>query len=194
MFKSKEKYIQPVIPNLSNLQSAFNLSYLSNHMRLFILRHADAETEGHRNDIDRKLTPEGIAEAECVADAVRIMKLNLTAVLTSPTARAKATADIVAKQFPAIRIQILDHLVSSADPLDLFRELQSYPRDSRLLLVTHKPFASRCIADLIAMTSESKISVRKASLSCIEVGSPVQRGAGVLLWLLTNEQMELMRK
>ena len=37
-------------------------------MRLFILRHADAETEGHRNDIDRKLTPEGIAEAECVAE------------------------------------------------------------------------------------------------------------------------------
>ena len=122
------------------------------------------------------------------------MKLNLTAVLTSPTARAKATAEIVAKQFPAIRIQILDHLVSSADPLDLFRELQSYPRDSRLLLVTHKPFASRCIANLITMTSESKISVRKASLSCIEVGSPVQRGAGVLLWLLTNEQMQLMRK
>lgn len=163
-------------------------------MRLFILRHADAETEGHRNDTDRKLTPEGIAEAECVANAVCIMKLNLTALLTSPTARSKATAEIVAKQFPSIRIQVLDHLVSLADPQNLFQELQSYPRDSRLLLVTHKPFASRCIANLIGMNNDSKISIKKASLSCIEVGSPVQRGAGVLLWILTNEQMQLMRK
>ncbi len=163
-------------------------------MRLYILRHADAETEGHRNDIDRKLTPEGIAEAECVANAIRSMKLNVTAVLSSPTARAKATAEIVSKQFPSIRIQILEHLVSSADPQNLFRELQSYPRDSRLLLVTHKPFASRCIANLIGMNNDSKIGVKKASLSCVEVGSPVQRGGGVLLWILTNEQMQLMRK
>jgi phosphohistidine phosphatase len=163
-------------------------------MRLFILRHADAETEGHKNDIDRKLTPEGVAEAERVADAVRIMKLNLTAILTSPMVRAKATAEIVARQFPSIRIQILEHLVSSADPQDLFRELQSYPRDSRLLLVTHKPLASRCIASLVGMNNDSKISVKKASLSCVEVGSPVQRGGGVLLWILTNEQMRLMKE
>lgn len=163
-------------------------------MRLFILRHADAETGEHKNDIDRKLTAEGIAEAECVASAARIMKLNLSAILTSPTARTKATAEIVAKQFPSIRIHILEHLVSSADPQELLRELQSYPRDSRLLLVTHKPIANRCIASLIGMTNDSKISLRKASLSCIEVGSPVQHGAGVLLWLLTNEQMQLMIK
>jgi len=163
-------------------------------MRLFILRHADAEIEGHRNDIDRKLTPEGIAEAEYAANAIRIMKLNFTAVLTSPTARARATADIVAKHFPSIGVQIVEHLGASADPQDMFRELQSYPRDSRLLLVTHKPFAGRCIANLIGMNNDSKISVKKASLSCVEVGSPVQRGAGVLLWILTNEQMQLMKK
>jgi phosphohistidine phosphatase len=161
-------------------------------MRLFILRHADAEIEGHRNDADRKLTREGIAEAECVANAVRLLKLNFTSVLTSPTTRAKATAEIVAKQFPSVRIQSMEHLVPSAEPQDLFRELQSFPRDSRLLLVTHKPFASRCIANLINMANDSKISIRKASLSCIEVGSPIQRGAGTLLWILTNEQMQLM--
>jgi phosphohistidine phosphatase SixA len=163
-------------------------------MRLFFLRHADAEAEGHTNDIDRELTPEGIAEAECVSNAVRIMKLNFTAVLTSPMARARATAEIVAKQFPSIRIQNLEHLISTADPQNLFRELQSFPRDSRMLLVSHKPFVSRCIANLVSVNGEPKLSIKKASLSCIEVGSPVQRGAGVLLWLLTNEQMQLMKK
>ncbi len=163
-------------------------------MRLYFLRHADAEAEGHVSDIDRELTPEGIAEAECVSNAVHILKLNFTAVLTSPMARAKGTAEIVAKQFPCIRIQILEHLISTADPKNLFRELQSFPRDSRLLLISHKPFVCRCIASLINMNSESNLGIKKASLSCVEVGSPVQRGAGVLLWLLTNEQMQLMRK
>ncbi|MGA9407287.1 MAG: phosphohistidine phosphatase SixA [Bacteroidota bacterium] len=163
-------------------------------MRLYFLRHADAETEGHANDIDRELTPEGIAEAERVSDAVHLLKLNITAILTSPMARAKATAEIVAKQFPSIRIQILEQLISTADPLNLFRELQSFPRDSRLLLVSHKPFVSRCVAHLININGEPKLSIKKASLACVEVGSPVQRGAGVLVWLLTNEQMQLMRK
>ncbi len=163
-------------------------------MRLFILRHADAESEGHRNDSDRKLTPQGSAEAECAADAIRSMKLNLNAVLTSPALRAKATAEIAAARFPSISIQVLDQLLPAGDPKDLFQELQPYSRDSRVLIVTHKPFASRCIASLVGMSSDSKISVKKASLSCVEVSSPVQRGSGVLLWLLTNEQMRLMKE
>jgi len=163
-------------------------------MRLLILRHADAETEGNRNDADRKLTPEGILQAEYAANAVRILKLNLTAVLTSPTARAKATAEIVAARLPYLHVQVLDHLLPAGEPKDLFRELQSYSRDSRVLLVTHKPFASRCLAALVGMNNDSKIGVPKASLSCVEVGSPVQRGGGVLLWILTNEQMRLMKE
>jgi len=163
-------------------------------MKLFILRHADAESEVHKNDADRKLTAAGIAEAEYAANAIRIMKLNLTAILTSPTARAAATAEIVASQFPSIRVQILEHLLPSGEPKDLFRELQSFSRDSRVLLVTHKPFASRCIASLVGMSNDSKISVKKASLSCIEISSSIQRGGGVLLWILTNEQMRLMKE
>ncbi|MGA7159446.1 MAG: phosphohistidine phosphatase SixA [Bacteroidota bacterium] len=162
-------------------------------MRLYFLRHADAEAEGDTIDIDRQLTSEGIAETECIINAVRTLKLNFNAVLTSPMIRAKATAEIIVKQFPSVRVQILEQLISTADPQNLFRELQSFPRDSRVLLVSHKPFVSRCIANLINMTGESKISIKKASLSCVEVGFPVQRGAGVLLWLLTNEQMQTMR-
>jgi phosphohistidine phosphatase len=163
-------------------------------MRLYILRHADAETEGRMHDADRKLTPEGIAEAEYVAGAARALKLNPTAILGSPTARAKATAQIIAKQFPPLQVHSIEQLGPAATPEDVFQELRSYPRDSRILLVSHKPLIVSLIASLVGMTNESKVSVKKASLACIDVGSTVQRGAGVLLWLLTSEQMQAMRK
>jgi len=163
-------------------------------MRLFILRHADAEPEGGLHDTDRELTPEGIAEAEAVEGAVRAMKLNPTAILSSPTARAKATAEIVAKRFPSVQVRSIEGLGPAATPQDVFLELRSYPRDSRILLVSHKPLIVSLIASLVGMTNESKVSVRKASLACVDVGSTVQRGGGVLLWLLTNEQMQSMRK
>jgi len=163
-------------------------------MRLFILRHADAEAQGTSHDADRALTPEGIEEAKCVAGAVHAMKLGLTAILTSPTARARATAEFVAAQFPPLEVRSIEQLGPASRPEGLFQELRSYPRDSRILLVTHKPLIVSLIASLIGMATESKVGLKKASLACIDVGSTVQRGSGVLLWLLTNEQMQLMRK
>jgi phosphohistidine phosphatase SixA len=121
------------------------------------------------------------------------MKLTFTVVLSSPLERAKQTAEIATRQFPSVKIQTLEHLLSNSDPENLFRELQSFSRDSRVLIVSHEPFVSRCIASLISAGSEPKISIKKAALSCVEVGLPVQRGAGVLLWLITSEQMRLMR-
>lgn len=162
-------------------------------MRLFFLRHADAEISGTLSDVDRRLTPAGIEEAQVVAQAIRAMKLNFTIGIMSPTVRARQTLDIVTKHLPSLPTRTLGQLMSNADPHDLLRELQSFARDSRVLLVSHEPFVSHCIASLIEASEEPRISMKKATLACVEVGSPVQRGAGVLLWLLTNEQMRLMK-
>lgn len=159
-------------------------------MRLFFLRHGDAALGG--SDSERPLSPEGITEAECVSRAFRVLNLSITAILSSPLVRAQQTAEIIAKQFPAISVQVFEHILPTSDPQNLFRELRSFPRDGRILLVSHEPFISHCIASLVGGNGESKISIKKGSLACVEVGSPVQRGAGILLWILLNEQMKLM--
>ena len=163
-------------------------------MRLYFLRHGDAELGSPVNDSDRNLTSEGIAEAECAAGSVRLLKLTFTALLSSPLDRARQTAEIVAKQYPAVQLQSFEHITPTSEPQNLFRELHSFPRDSRILLVSHEPFISHCIAALISGGGQPRISIKKASLACVEVGSPIQRGAGILLWLLTTEQMKLMSR
>jgi phosphohistidine phosphatase len=162
-------------------------------MRLFLLRHADADASGSVADSERPLSAAGIEEAHAVADALRHMKITFGIVLSSPFLRARQTAEIVATQIPSVRVQILEQIQSGSDPENLFRELQSLPRDTRTLVVSHEPFVSRCIGRLISAGNEPNISIKKASLSCVEVGSPVRPGSGVLLWLLTNEQLRFMK-
>ncbi len=161
-------------------------------MLLYFLRHADAAHTGLTADIDRELTDEGNAQAEHIARAIRTLKLPLTHVLCSPFIRARQTARIALKDFPALEIQDCDCLTPLSDPQNLFHELKQYPDDSRILLVTHEPFASACIALLLSGSSEPKVIMKKASMACLETHSSVQRGTGILLWLLTNEQMKLL--
>ena len=93
-------------------------------MRLFFLRHADAEISRTTSDASRKLTPAGIEEAQITANAIRAMKLNFTIGLMSPMVRAMQTMEIVTKQFPSISVRTLEQSASTADPQNLFRELQ----------------------------------------------------------------------
>ena len=163
-------------------------------MRLYFLRHGDAELGGPVSDHHRNLTSDGIQEIECATNAILSLKLSFTSLLSSPLDRARQTAAIVVQKIPAVRLQVFEQLTPTSDPQNLFRELHTFPRDSRILLVSHEPFISQCIASLIGGGGQSRISIKKASLTCVEVGSPVQRGAGILLWLLTNEQMRLIGK
>jgi phosphohistidine phosphatase len=161
-------------------------------MLLYFLRHADAVNSGYANDFDRELTEEGKAQAENVAHTIRALQLAFTHVLCSPLVRARQTAKIALSNFSTLEIQDCDYLTPLSDPRNLFSELGQYPKDSRILLVTHEPFASTCIAALISGANESKVTMKKASVACLETHSPVQRGTGILLWLLTNEQMKLL--
>ena len=163
-------------------------------MRLFFLRHGDASLGGFANDNDRTLSSDGIAEIEGVRNAVRLMKLSFTHILASPLVRAQESARIVATLFPSVSVQSCEHLTPTSDPQNLFRELRPYPRDGRILFVSHEPFVSRCISSLISVNSDSKVSIKKAALACLEAGSPPQRGAGILLWILTPDQMVHMRQ
>jgi len=163
-------------------------------MRLYFLRHADADAATRWTDAERPLSTIGVEQATAVAEAMRSMETAVGTIFSSPLLRAKQTAEIVGRQFPSVKIQTLEQLRPDSEPEGLLRELQSMPRDTRALIVSHEPFVSRCIGRLISTGGEQYISIKKASLACVEVGLPVQRGSGVLLWLMTNEILRLITR
>jgi phosphohistidine phosphatase len=122
--------------------------------RLTLLRHAKTET-GHsgQDDWDRKLEPRGQKDAPDMARRLRERKLKPDRIITSPAARAKATANVFAKELhvPATKL-VEDERLYLASPkviLEVIRELGG--TDDHLMIVGHNPglteFADRISAE-----------------------------------------------
>jgi phosphohistidine phosphatase SixA len=88
-------------------------------------------------------------------------------------------------------VQLLqsEYLVPGSNPEQLFDLLNDQSAGS-LLLVGHEPHLSATIAQLISGEETARIEMKKAGCACVEVAKPVERGRGVLKWLVTAEQMK----
>lgn len=157
-------------------------------MQLFLLRHGDARSDPSISDEDRALTPEGIASIQRIAVILQRLALKFDAAYSSPLLRARQTAELVIASLahrPTIRLT--DHLKVGANFQNLFELLNAHPSDACLLLVGHEPHISQFISMLLVGNLDARIDIRKASLACVEVSTPVRPRAGTLKWLLTPE-------
>ncbi len=106
---------------------------------LILLRHAHAEPASPgQADLDRPLSPEGLAEAEAAGRWLVEQKLVPDCVLCSPSRRTRETMEAVLAAVGYID-QRLDHRIYDATSGTL-AELADQHRDTdRLLLVGHNP-------------------------------------------------------
>lgn len=160
-------------------------------MKIFIVRHGEA-VPNTGSDFDRTLTDAGEIASKNVGTFCRKSGIYFTHVLVSPITRAKQTARLVMEQLPAAPMEESDFLTPDSDPKNLFNHLRSFTNESRILCVTHEPFASTCISTLVSGTETAHIVMKPASFACIEtVGVPL-RGNGKLLWLMNSEVIKLL--
>lgn len=155
-------------------------------MTLFFLRHGEAGMN-FPSDFERELTPNGAIASQRVGEFCERSKISFTHIITSPLIRAKQTAQEVSKSFPSIVTEESEFLTPDSVPKNLFNFLRSFTSGSKILLVTHEPFASTCISTLISGTETANLVMKTNSLACVEThGTPV-RGNGNLLWLLPSD-------
>jgi phosphohistidine phosphatase len=136
-------------------------------MELFLLRHADANTEAASDDA-RRLSEKGITQAKKVARFCEAHGLRPELVLSSPIRRAHETACIVAEhlgsEFMTVRWAACGMHPETA--LDELRALVSF---CSVMLVGHQPDFSQLAAHLLGLPDSDQIRIRKASLTCIEM-------------------------
>ncbi len=161
-------------------------------MHLYFLRHGEAAFTP-LGDSERVLTKIGIESADTAAKYCLKLGISFSHIYSSPIIRAQQTAEILKNYFPQLKIHPTDHLTPESDPRNLFEEIRHHTNDSRILLVTHEPFASRCISQLISGTEQSQIVMKTTSLAYVETEGSIGRGSGKLLWLSTNELMRSFR-
>jgi phosphohistidine phosphatase len=111
--------------------------------RLVIIRHAKTEQEGYENDFARELLPRGVEDAHQIAASLREKGILPNKVISSPAARAIATAQIFTEElgFPALKIKQLRELYFNFTTQDFIELIRSTRNDvETLFIVGHNPF------------------------------------------------------
>jgi len=127
--------------------------------QLWLLRHAEAEPHGTRFDAERRLTARGEGQARTVGIALARLQVGFDAVLFSPKARARQTAELAAAQWSEEqrgRLSVHLPLAGGFDARQALAELVGLAADGRLLLVGHEPDLSSVVGDLTGARPDLK--------------------------------------
>lgn len=150
-------------------------------MRLYFFRHGDAEAPAEgMNDAERRLTPKGKRRTRAAAEALAARKVRPARLMSSPLARARETADLLAKRLDQ-KVEVVEAL-GPGFSLDALRSLLADAGDDAdFLFVGHEPDFSTVIGDLIG---GGAVVMKKGGLARIDIVArdPLH---GALVWLLS---------
>lgn len=165
-------------------------------MNLYLMRHGialPADDPAVAVDAERPLSPKGVKRTRRIAKGIRRLNLSFDALLTSPLARARQTADLVAA---ALGAEALVEEISGLSPEStvehLLFELTRYQDRGDLLLVGHEPLLSNAAAHLLAGKSARgalNLEFKKGGLFRIEIDALPLASPGKLHWFLTPKQL-----
>jgi phosphohistidine phosphatase len=163
-------------------------------MNIFLLRHglaAERAEAGCENDSDRPLTAEGEKTARKITAGLRAMGVTLDALVSSPYARARRTAEIVAEEFGAEKVlDFSDDLACGGDLAQLVDHLrQEYRNANDIMLVGHEPDLSNLISMLVSGRPGLLLTLKKGGLCKLAVESLRFGRCGSMEWLLTPKQI-----
>ncbi len=168
-------------------------------MKIYILRHGKAEgfAAGVQSDAKRRLTPAGRREMELVADGIKNINVSFDYVVSSPLARARETADIVARSLHGndMTVTVWDEMKPESNVTDAHRLLAKLPPDTRILLVGHEPHLSCLASSIISQTgaATAAINLKKGGLAILDGNTRNSKITGTLRSLLTPRQIRLCR-
>jgi phosphohistidine phosphatase len=138
-------------------------------MEIWLLRHAAAEDRSASGrDADRTLTEDGRRRAREVARGLAALEPGIELVLTSPFARARQTAEPVARALKLSGgLKETAALEPDADPDDILAEVRAEKVES-VLLVGHEPHLGALLGRLVAGRPGLHIPMKKAALARLD--------------------------
>ena len=138
---------------------------------LYLIRHAKAEHDHPRGDAARRLTPQGRKAFRELVTALR-PRLGVDRIVTSPFARARETAEVLA-EITGAPIEEEHALVSGASSGRAILALARMA-GAGVALVGHNPE----IAEAIAIVSERDEHVRPGTVAALDLD-----GALAVAWI-----------
>ncbi len=158
-------------------------------MNIYIMRHGIAEDrEGgkYANDALRPLTPKGKRKVLQIAKGLRAFDVAFDLILSSPYARAKQTAEIVADVYDARdALFFSEALAVTGNPAELIEEIRvCYKDKENILFVGHEPYLSQLISMLLSGSANVSVTMKKGGVCALEADSLRYGRCAALNWLL----------
>ena len=153
-------------------------------MKLLLLRHAAAvprRTPGVSDD-ERPLTAPGKAAFRAAARGLALIARRPDVLLTSPLARARATAEITARAFKRL-VPTLEPALTDESADGLVIALKAHPPDATIALVGHEPGLSSLLARVLGASEGGRLAFHKGGAALLDLPEGPQ-ALGRLVWFL----------
>jgi phosphohistidine phosphatase len=165
-------------------------------LHLYLVRHAIAEARGPAwpDDALRPLTADGIRRWRRQAAGLAALEARPDVILTSPFARARQTADLLAAAFAKKpKVVELPALQPGVKARDVLRALEGEAARASIALVGHEPGLGELAALLVGFKTAPEF--KKGGVARIDVAIlPPPAGSGVLHWWLTPKILRVLGK
>jgi phosphohistidine phosphatase len=164
-------------------------------MELYIVRHGEAGQALRMRgpaDAARELTRDGRKETARAAKALRVLGCAPERIGTSPLARARQTAEILADVLGTKRLEDCEFLSPASDADALIRWLKGIRADS-VMIVGHMPDLAELAAALLVPKASLDIVFKKSGVCCISFEGSPAAGAGSLEWLMQPKQLRRLK-
>lgn len=151
-------------------------------LRVFFLRHGQAgkRSEWTGDDRLRPLTADGRAALDKLAALLKSLGLRCDLIVTSPLARARETADIVAAALGVNEAILEDErLAHGFNRKALARLIADHADVTAVMVVGHEPEFSATIGELTG----GRVVCKKGSLARVDISDPGSM-RGELVWLI----------
>jgi phosphohistidine phosphatase len=155
--------------------------------QLWLLRHADAQPHGTRPDAERQLTERGRRQARVAGAAIARTEVSFGAILSSPKARARETAELALSRMDDSQRELLElHplLAGGMQAREALELLTGVAPSGPLLLVGHEPDLSGIVGELVG----GRVDLKKGGLAVVRLGA----GGAELVLLLRPAELAMI--
>ncbi len=157
-------------------------------VELYFLRHAHAGDGAtwQGDDTVRPLTHKGERQAERLGRFLADSGFRPDALVASPLARARQTAEVVGETL-RVPVRIDDRLSAGLGLAELESLLVELDDPERVMLVGHDPDFSDLVSGLC---DAGDILMRKGTLARVDADRPLAPGSGALRWLVPPDLLD----
>lgn len=154
-------------------------------MHLYLIRHGESEGP-EKPDVERELTPKGIADVQKIARHVTSLPPKPKKIFVSPLKRARQTAEFFQNGWD-VPLETKEWLLPSANPSEALNALYAFG-NTDCALVGHLPNLGLLLGSLVFGIPAKEVVLAKGGIAHLII-SDMELGSAKLRWILTPDSV-----